>query len=56
MRKNETEKAAVVQKCFDLASQARWQQFITFYYKAYDDALRKMQNRIHQKLRENTIL
>lgn len=56
MQNNETEKAAVAQKCFALASQARWQQFITFYYKAYDAAIKKMRDRIQKNLLENTIL
>jgi len=33
------------QKCFRLAEHAEWKEFIPFYYKAFDFAIRKAEKR-----------
>lgn len=43
--KDRTEAKAIRRQCFDLARQAEWSKFITYYRQAFDIALRKAETR-----------
>ncbi|MDR3261648.1 MAG: glycogen/starch synthase [Tannerella sp.] len=51
-KKEKTERDTIRKACFDVAAKAEWEQFITYYYTAYDKALAKATKRGIQMIKK----
>jgi glycosyltransferase involved in cell wall biosynthesis len=49
MNRKEEETDSVRRQCFEIAEQAGWEQFIAYYYEAFDKALTKGKRRMESK-------